>query len=344
LVGGSGALNDSPGPQASLCFRALGRLGKITPSDMILCIGPTPAAQRVMTFRKLTLDAVNRAVTTLDGAAGKAVNVAKVLKALGEHPVVIGFLGGDRGGQLATWLTTHGIETEFVTVAARTRQCITLLDQAAGTHTELVEESQPVTAADYEKLMSIIRRRVTGCRAVVASGTITPGGPADLYSYCTQLANEAGAISVVDAQGSVLIEALKARPGLVKPNRLELAATVKRELKDESAIMAAIRELGERGAQRVVVTAGKEPTLASDGKTIWKVNAPRIAAVNPIGSGDAFAAGLVWRLLRGDDLGEACRWAAAAGAANALTLMAGEVHPDDVKRLAEQVDVERKRN
>ena len=57
----------------------------------ILCIGTTPAAQRVMIFRKLTPDAVNRAVTTLDGAAGKAINVAKVLKALGAHPIATGF-------------------------------------------------------------------------------------------------------------------------------------------------------------------------------------------------------------------------------------------------------------
>ena len=64
---------------------------------MILCLGTTPAVQRVMVFTKLTLDAVNRAATTLDGAAGKSVNVAKVLKSLGERPVATGFLGGDRG-------------------------------------------------------------------------------------------------------------------------------------------------------------------------------------------------------------------------------------------------------
>jgi tagatose 6-phosphate kinase len=63
--------------------------------------------------------------------------------------------------------------------------------------------------------------------------------------------------------------------------------------------------------------------------------------VNPIGSGDAFASGLLWRLLRGEDLGEACRWATAVGTANALTPMAGEVHEDDVQRLAGQVTVER---
>jgi tagatose 6-phosphate kinase len=308
---------------------------------MILCIGTTPAAQRVMVFRRLTVDAVNRAGTTLDGAAGKAVNVAKVLQALGEQPVAVGFLGGETGERLRAWLGARGIELDFVNVAARTRQCLTVIDESAGTTTELVEESQAVTAADYEALMGVIRRRVPGCRAVVMSGTIAAGGPGDLYFHCTKLAREAGVLAVVDAQGAALVEALKAGPGLVKPNRSELGATLERELKDEAAICAAMRELCERGAERVVVTAGKEPILAFDGRAFWRVRAPRIDAVNPIGSGDAFTAGLVWRLVRGEDLGEACRWAAAAGAANALNLMAGEVKREDVERLVQQVAVEK---
>ena len=104
--------------------------------------------------------------------------------------------------------------------------------------------------------------------------------------------------------------------------------------------MSAMRELCERGAQRVVITAGKDPALAFDGQSWWKVHAPRIDATNPIGSGDAFTAGLVWRLMRGEDLGEACRWASATGAANALTVQAGEVHRNDVERLVEEVRVE----
>jgi tagatose 6-phosphate kinase len=307
---------------------------------VILCIGTTPATQRVMVFRKLTFDAVNRAVTTLDGVAGKSVNVAKVLKALGERPVAVGFLGGDRGEQLRAELKARGIELGFVKVAGRTRQCTTLLDKAAGTQTELVEESQPVAMADYDELMRIIRLRVKSCRAVVMSGTITPGGPVGLYFQGTQLAHEAGAITVVDAQGAALLTALGAKPGLVKPNRSELAATLGRELKEEAEVMAAMRELWERGSQRVVVTSGKNPALAFDGQHSWRVHAPRIDAVNPIGSGDAFAAGLVWRLLRGENLGEACRWAGAVGAANALTLLAGEVQRDDVERLAQKARVE----
>lgn len=308
---------------------------------MILCLGTTPATQRVMIFRKLVVDAVNRAVTTLDGAAGKSINVAKVLQALGEQPVATGFLGGDRGAELRAILEARGIEHEFVTVATRTRQCVTVIDESAGTHTELVEESRAVEPSAYDQLLAVLGRRLRGGRALVMSGTITPGGPVDLYRRSTLMAYEAGALSVVDAQGAALLEALKAQPGLVKPNRSELAATVGRELTDEAAVREAMRELSERGTPRVVVTAGKGPTLAFDSRSFWRISAPALQAVNPIGSGDAFTAGLVWRLVRGDDLGEACRWASATGAANALTPLAGEVNRSDVERLVREVIVER---
>jgi tagatose 6-phosphate kinase len=294
-----------------------------------------------MIFRELKLDAVNRAATTLDGVAGKSVNVAKVLKALGATPMAVGFLGGDRGVYLRSLLEARGIEHEFVEVAARTRQCVTVIDQSADAVTELVEESRPVAAADYDVLLATLRKRIRNCRAVVMSGTLTPGGPVDFYFHCARLAKAVGAFSVVDAQGKALLQALKAAPGLVKPNRLELAATVGRALPNEGAQMSAMRELHERGAQRVVVTAGKEPALAFDGRSFWRVRSPGIAAVNPIGSGDAFTAALTWRLLRGDDLGEACRWGSAAGATNALTTLAGEVSLKEVKRLVKKVVVER---
>ena len=307
----------------------------------ILCIGTTPAAQRVMIFRKLTPDAVNRAATTLDGVAGKAINVAKILKTLGAHPVATGFLGGQRGEFLRAVMAEKEIESDFVTVKAPTRQCITVIDESAGTHTELVEESQPVGPADFKKFMTVVRRHIAGCRAVVMSGTIASGGPATLYRDCVRLAESAGAISVVDAQGAALTEALKAKPGLVKPNRPELAATTGRELKSDADVVRAVRELCERGAQRVIVTAGGKPSLAFDRKVFFRINTPRIKVVNPIGSGDAFTAAVVLRLLRGDDLGAACRWGAAAGAANALTPMPGELDPHDVTRLAKEVRVQK---
>jgi tagatose 6-phosphate kinase len=294
-----------------------------------------------MVFRKLELNAVNRALTVADGPAGKSVNVAKVLKALGEQPLAAGFLGGVRGRYLREMLEAKGVETDFVTVAAHTRLCATVIDHQAGTHTELIEEGPPVCPADYEQLRAVLRRRIPACRAVVMSGSLALGGPSDLYFEGTRQAREAGVLAVVDALGAPLAEALKAGPGLVKPNRAELAATVGRELKDEAEVMSAMRELCRRGAQRVVVTAGKEAALAFDGQVFWRIVPPAVKVVNPIGCGDAFTAGLVSRMLRGEGLGEACRWAAAAGAANALTLMPGEVERAEVERLAGAVRVER---
>jgi tagatose 6-phosphate kinase len=311
------------------------------PPRMILCIGTTPAAQRTMVFRQLTVDAVNRAITTIDYIAGKSVNVAKVLKVLDAQPVAVGFIGGERGEFIRAELAARVIDCELVTVAAPTRQCITVVDESVGTHTELVEESRAVAAADFEKLLAVIQRRSSSCRAMVMSGSVAPGGPPHFYADCTRFARAAGALAVVDAQGAPLLAALNSRPDLVKPNHAELAATLGRELPNEAAVRQAMRELHERGARRVVVTAGKEPALAFDGDHFWRIVAPQIKAVNPTGSGDAFTAGLVWRLVRGDDLSEACRWAVAAGAANALTLMAGEVRHEDVHRLAREVLPER---
>ncbi len=308
---------------------------------MILCIGTSPAVQRVMIFPRLKLDSVNRAVTTLDGVAGKSINVAKVLKELGEQPFAVGFLGGQRGEFVRAILNAKEIEHEFVSVANATRQCVTVIDQSAPAITELVEESAPVAPADYEQLWQIIERRVPGSRAMIMSGTLAPGGPPDFYRRCTERAAQAQALAIVDAQGVPLQEALKARPDLIKPNRQELAATVGRELPDEATTLEAMRELSDRGARRVVVTAGGEPTLAFDGCNSWRTRSAPVTAVNPIGSGDAFTAGLTWRLLKGDDLGEACRWGAAAGAANALTQLAGEVDQSKVHELATRVVVER---
>jgi tagatose 6-phosphate kinase len=171
------------------------------------------------------------------------------------------------------------------------------------------------------------------------SGTLTPGAPDDFYLKCAKLGRAAGALVVVDAKGAPLVAALNAELDVVKPNRTELEATLGRSLDDERDLKIAIRQLCNRGARNVVVTDGSRPAVAFDGKDFWQIHPPRVKAVNPIGSGDSFTAGLVWRLQKGDSFAEACRWAAACGAANALTLMAGELKVRDVWRLAKETRV-----
>src|SRR5207253_1630277 len=111
--------------------------------------------QRVMVFKSLALDRVNRAAATYDAAAGKSINVAKVLAILGKKPFATGFVGAspaDRGQYILSELSRLGILHEFVSVPGRSRECVTVIDQQTTTHTELVEESTPVDAENYETL------------------------------------------------------------------------------------------------------------------------------------------------------------------------------------------------
>ncbi len=308
---------------------------------MILCLGTTPAVQRVMVFGGLERNRVNRAEWTLDGPSGKCVNVAKALRALGANASVVTVLGGPRGAMITDTLQALGITLLANPVASPTRQCVTVVDQSTGEVTELVEESSPVSAAEAEAFLATVDRALPTAEAVVMSGSLAPGMPTDLYRRYAQRARETGVLAIVDAQGPSLLSALEARPGLVKPNRAEAAATLRITLTDELSARLAARELCERGSERVVMTAGADPILATDGRRSWRIAPAPIQPLNPIGSGDAFTAAVCQALLRGDDLGEACRWGAAAGAANALSWMPGELAWGEVQRLYSAIAAER---
>src|SRR5438046_341237 len=137
---------------------------------MIVCIGTTPVYQRSMAFGRVEVNGVNRARAVWDYASGKAVNVARVLQALGEEVVATGFAGGDWGAARLRDLDGAGIRHDFALVAAPTRQCVTVIDEAGGTATELVEESHPVRLEDWDTLYEKVGGLLPGAAAWVLSG------------------------------------------------------------------------------------------------------------------------------------------------------------------------------
>src|SRR5688500_2321718 len=142
---------------------------------MIVCLGTTPVYQRSMVFERLRLNEVNRAAAVYDYASGKSVNVARVLRALGEEVLATGFVGrGERGDALLADLDRAGIRDDFVRVAPPARQCVTVIDRAAGTATELVEESQPVYDGDWAELLRRLGGMVPAATGCVFSGSLPP--------------------------------------------------------------------------------------------------------------------------------------------------------------------------
>ena len=292
-----------------------------------------------MIFERLTLDAVNRAAHTHDYASGKSINVARVLHTLDREAVACGFVGGHRGEFLRHDLDRAGIRHDFVTVAASTRQCITVIDHTAGTATELVEESNPIEQTEWEALDAKLRNLLPKAKVWVFSGTLAPGASPDFYAKWLPLARQTGAIAIVDACGQPLKLAMQHDGFTVKVNREEFTTKLGvSATSDEELSESVIGQVPRAGL--LVVTLGARGALASDGRACWRVAGPAVTAVSAVGSGDAFAAGLAAALHDGAPLPDACRLAAACGAANALTPYAGHVNRDDVDRLMKQVVVQ----
>lgn len=136
--------------------------------------------------------------------------------------------------------------------------------------------------------------------------------------------------AVLDARGEELLCALERRPLVIKPNRTELAATLGRPLGDEPALRQAIKEMHDRGAQWVVVTDGPHAVhVSGDGAVI--ILEPRAAEiVNPIGSGDALAAGLAAGLCTGKSIPEAVEGGIAAATRNLGNPLPGRLDALDV--------------
>ena len=286
-----------------------------------------------MTFANLSIDAVNRAIDVRECASGKSINVARVAHTLGEKVIATGILGGDRASVVRRDLDRAGIPHDFVEVDARTRMCVTVIDQAGATATELIEESSAVRKEDSGRLLLHLAPLLDRAKVLVMSGTIAPELGDDLYARCVRLARERGIKTIVDAKRDPLMLALRERPTVVKPNRAELSQTVGEEIASDASLESAIRRCIELGAEWVAVTNGARETVISDGSGFWSIPTPRVNVVSPIGSGDAFAAGVAVGIVRGLPLPDACALGVACGAANAQTALAGHVERPTVEAL-----------
>lgn len=304
---------------------------------MIQCVCLNPAVQRTLTINNLQVNAVNRATHVTESVGGKGVNVSRVLKTLGQPSVVTGFVGGDTGVLARNLLDQEGITHDFVTTVHKTRTCITILDQINHTHTELVEEGKSVTSAEMAEMYQVYERHLQSCQLVVISGTTPAGVPEDVYYQLITLAQAQNIPVLLDTQKQWLLQALKAKPFLVKINREELMAAFQQTDESPTILQHLIRQLLQEGVEWAVITHRDEETLLTGHHQQWTIVPPKIIPVNPIGSGDAMLAGIAAALLQQQSLLQAVCLGTACGSANALTLTPGVIKREDVERLLLQI-------
>lgn len=301
---------------------------------MILAAGLTPAWQQIIVLDRLVLGEVNRAREVHRCASGKVLNVAIALGRLGGPCAVLSVLGGRTGEEAEREVASLGLEGSWVRASRPTRVCTTLVDRSSGLVTELVENAGSVSAEEIREFVERYEALAGRSDAAVLTGSLPQGSPATLYR---DLVERGRCPQILDARGPELLEALAAKPLVVKPNREELARTLGRRFETWGDLLRAAEDLRERGAAWAVITGGREPVLVSGPGGARVFRPPRVSAVNPIGSGDCLAAGLAWALGRGAAVPEAVRFGMGAAAENAAALLSSRVSLDSSRRLAGEV-------
>lgn len=262
-------------------------------------------------------------------SGGKGINVARVLSNLGVDCLALAPVGG-RGGEIFRDLTyAEGIALAPFPIRGNTRTIDTYA--GAGYGQQVVREPSP--SMSPEELEGLEGRALEllarGPRAFCVCGSACSEEAAGLGAKLLRKAKEMGIHTLLDANGPMLILGAKAGPGLLKPNREELAQLLGRPVSEGTEEEGA-RSLLERGIGQVLLSLGEKGAMLVEASRTLYCPAPRVRTVNPVGSGDSFVAGYLHALLKGCSEYGALARACAAGAANAAMFPAARIREEDI--------------
>ncbi|WP_343983817.1 1-phosphofructokinase family hexose kinase, partial [Streptosporangium amethystogenes] len=189
---------------------------------MIVTLTLNPSLDRTIEVASLRRGAVIRAAATHLDPGGKGVNVSRALLANRVRSCAVVPFGGDEGRRLVSLLSAEGIEMVTVPVAGATRSNVALAEPD-GTVTKINEPGTALSPAELEALAAAVLGAAGSADWVVASGSLPPRVPVDVYARLCERFTGAGINVAVDTSGPAFVHALTQAPALVKPNREELS-------------------------------------------------------------------------------------------------------------------------
>jgi len=306
---------------------------------MITTVTLNAAIDKTYYVPSFTPGEVHRVARQVAEPGGKGNNVAKVIRLLGGEVTASGFIAGNNGAFIETGLQARGIHTAFIPAKGESRVCLNIMDESSGLSTELLEQGPVVKRAQLAQLKQSLLQLAGDSSIVVMSGSLLPGAPAELYAELIGIVKEAGAQAYLDTSGIALSAGIEAKPHFVKPNEHELAVWLGKMSLTENESIEAAHKLSDEGISQVCVTLGERGTIAVIDGQGFRVISPTIQAVNTVGCGDSFVAGMAYSQSRGDTPADRLRLATAASAANAMSERAGHIEDDVFQQLLHQVKI-----
>jgi len=316
---------------------------------MILTVTLNTAIDKTLAVPNFRLGRRHRTVEQTSMPGGKGVNVARVLKTLGQPVIATGLAGGPTGTRLVEQLTGMSVLSDFVRIREETRTNTAVIDPTTGEQTEINERGPHVSEQEVELFVDKLLYLCKGASLVVFAGSLPRAVAPDLYARLIREVKRLGVDTVLDTDGEPLRRGVRAEPDVISPNVLEAEELVGHEFNDEEDHLIAVREMGQLGTRAAIMTAqdgcyahiaGRdhgEPAALYRVRTHFGSIEPRAT----VGSGDAFLAGYVAARYEGASVAECLCRGVACGAESTQHLGAGLIDPGQVARLLDEVVVER---
>lgn len=307
---------------------------------MILTVTMNPAIDKTLVIDDFRINHVNRVNKIQIDAAGKGINVSKVIKKLGGRTKTFAFLGGENGNFIERELLKSRVTLVSIRVESETRVNTKIVDYKNNTFTDVNEKGGLVSEKCLTQFSNALRNHVTSQSVVVFTGSVPPGVPLTIYGDLIKKYNEIGATTVLDADGELFVEGLKAKPNVIKPNIHELESYLNRKLDDEKSIIEAGKKFIELGVELVIISLGEKGALFITSDHIYRGSGIKVDVKATVGAGDSMLAGICYGLHKNIPLEKTIALAIATSAAKVMTPGTQPAELSLIQKLTKQVIIE----
>ncbi|WP_252109691.1 MULTISPECIES: 1-phosphofructokinase [unclassified Halomonas] len=308
----------------------------------IMTLTLNPALDLAFALDELALGAVNRPHQAQLDAAGKGVNVARVLAGLGHEVIVGGFLGADNDGPFERAFEQLKVTDAFLRVPGETRINAKLAEKS-GRVTDVNGPGIAVDANDIAALIATVENahQAAPLDALVLAGSLPPGLDLDAFDDLLRRLKATGVALWVDTSNAALERAIDIAPAAVKPNELELADWAGEPLDTAEQRLKATIRLHQAGIDQALLSAGEHGVTWVNAQGAWRATPPRVRPVNTVGAGDTFVAAMLHGLLSEWPQEQTLRFATALSAESVRHPGVGYPNARDFSTLEQETHVER---
>lgn len=266
---------------------------------MIYTVTFNPAIDYVVHADDMQVGAVNRSRQEEVYFGGKGINVSVVLHELGLASKALGFVAGFTGEAIEQGLRADGIETDFIHLEKGFSRINVKIK--SGEETELNGQGPEIPEDKLRQLFDQLEQVQDG-DTIILAGSIPASLPADVYEQILRHLSGKQVRAVVDTTRDLLVNVLKYKPFLIKPNNFELGEIFGVPLKDDvDEIVCYAGKLQEMGARNVLVSmAGDGAVLLDENGGVHACGVCKGTVKNSVGAGDSMVAGFVAGCETGD--------------------------------------------